>query len=71
LLRSHTKDEARLVYGMAVPFNAPFVGGGILSLTLPEWTARGGETIIPFLLLAWMFVFFVVCRRLQQKEAHE
>ncbi len=72
LLRSKNKEEARIIYGLAVPFNAPFVGGGIISLTLPEWTARGGEFVIPILLLASMVIMFIVCNQIEKAQArHE
>lgn len=66
LLKSNTREESRIVYGMAVPFNAPFVGGGIISLTLPEWTARGGATVIPILLAVCMIAFYFICMRINR-----
>ncbi len=45
LLRSYRNripSEPATVYGLAAPFSAPFIGGGIISLLLPIWTLEFG-----------------------------
>ncbi|MCB1167396.1 MAG: hypothetical protein KDK33_14645 [Leptospiraceae bacterium] len=63
-LRGRIPSHSATVYGMAAPFSAPFIGGGILSLLLPLWTITVGPwwiagllslTLIPSVLaLIWM-----------------
>ncbi|MBI3394682.1 MAG: hypothetical protein HY042_02490 [Spirochaetia bacterium] len=39
--RTRLETPAAAVYGLAAPLSAPFIGGGAVSLLLPELTARG------------------------------
>lgn len=56
---SSRKEEATVIYGLAAPFSAPFIGGGMISLFLPEFTARGfapyelGVILIAMVALYW------------------
>lgn len=68
LLHSNTREEARLIYGIAVPFNAPFVGGGIISLTLPQLTAAGAAGWILLALCAALAAFYITCSRLNRRS---
>jgi ESS family glutamate:Na+ symporter len=68
LLHSKTREEARLIYGIAVPFNAPFVGGGIISLTLPQLTAAGAAGWILLALCAALLAFYFTCSGLNRRS---
>lgn len=68
LLHSRTREEARLIYGIAVPFNAPFVGGGIISLTLPQLTATVAAGWILLALLAALAAFYFTCSYLNRRS---
>jgi len=68
LLHSRTREEARLIYGIAVPFNAPFVGGGIISLTLPQLTATGAAGWILLALLGALAAFYFTCSYLNRRS---
>lgn len=68
LLHSRAREEARLIYGIAVPFNAPFVGGGIISLTLPQLTAAGASFWILLALIALLAAFYTICVHLNRRS---
>ncbi|MEQ8351302.1 MAG: sodium/glutamate symporter [Leptospiraceae bacterium] len=44
--RNRIPEEPATVYGLAAPFSAPFIGGGIISLLLPIWTMELGPLSI-------------------------
>ena len=49
LLRSYRgsiPSAPATVYGLAAPFSAPFIGGGIISLMLPIWTLESGPLVV-------------------------
>ena len=71
LLRSYRAPippEVARVYGMAAPFSAPFIGGGMISLLLPELTARGVGPVVFGVLLACVVSLFLTGRYLQRRD---
>ena len=59
LLRSYRNripSEPATIYGLAAPFSAPFIGGGIISLLLPIWTLEFGP-----LSLSLVLCIIVIC----------
>jgi glutamate:Na+ symporter, ESS family len=66
--RGHISPDAARVYGLAAPFSAPFVGGGVLSLLLPQFTARGGAPFILVGLCVALVVLYFVGRALAKQS---
>ncbi|MDH5655117.1 MAG: hypothetical protein OEZ34_04380, partial [Spirochaetia bacterium] len=61
------KSKAIMVYGMAAPLSAPFIGGGIITFLLPELTFRGFIAVELLGILAAMGLIFAVTRYIKRR----
>ena len=52
-------------YALAAPLSAPFVGGGIITISLPLLLERTGVPVVVAVLLVAMFVLYLVGRELR------
>ena len=70
LLRSVSpsmNQRAILIYGLAAPFSAPFIGGGIISLLLPQLSMRGYGGYLALGMLVSMLFFYWLARFLKTR----
>lgn len=68
-LTSPRENEAMRIYALAVPFSAPFIGGGVVSFILPEFTANGHGLILAGICALASLILFLVARLFQRRTA--
>ncbi|MCB1137332.1 MAG: hypothetical protein KDK23_01200 [Leptospiraceae bacterium] len=72
LLRSYRgfiPSRPATVYGLAAPFSAPFIGGGMISLLLPVWTLDAGPLIVGFCVTGVLLVLITILLGLRKSES--
>lgn len=69
-LRKEVSPRVARVYGLAAPLSAPVIGGGVVSLLLPQWTSSGhGWLVVASLVVsAALFLFIARLLRIPQRQ---
>lgn len=65
--RNHIPSAPATVYGLAAPFSAPFIGGGIISLLLPAWTVTMGPLMISGMVILILIAFILFALWMRKK----
>ncbi|MCB1171788.1 MAG: hypothetical protein KDK25_15680 [Leptospiraceae bacterium] len=72
LLRSYRgfiPSRPATVYGLAAPFSAPFIGGGMISLLLPVWTLDAGPVTVGLSVAGVALVLLTILLWLRKGES--
>jgi ESS family glutamate:Na+ symporter len=62
------KKRGILIYGLAAPYSAPFIGGGIISLILPALTAYGYGKGLLIAIVPLMIALYLIGKRLNYQR---